>query len=123
MRILYVTTTFPVYSETFLQREAHALRELGVELKILLGTDSSAGKSFASRRGLGKMRHIEIRWLWLQKEVADGKIRIQKVLGKINPADLFTKFLSGQEIVDHLERMGLRLEGSAVRVGKEGQEV
>lgn len=35
MRILYVTTTFPVYSETFLQREAHALRELGVELTIL----------------------------------------------------------------------------------------
>ena len=35
MRILYVTTTFPVYSETFLQREVHALRELGVELTIL----------------------------------------------------------------------------------------
>lgn len=35
MRILYVATTFPVYSETFLQREALALRELGVELTIL----------------------------------------------------------------------------------------
>ena len=35
MRILYVTTTFPVYSETFLQREAHALRDLGVELTIM----------------------------------------------------------------------------------------
>ena len=35
MRILYVATTFPVYSETFLQREARAFRELGVELTIL----------------------------------------------------------------------------------------
>ncbi len=35
MRILYVATTFPVYSETFLQREARALRDLGVELTIL----------------------------------------------------------------------------------------
>eukprot|EP00973_Karenia_brevis_P056622 7877288-Karenia_brevis.AAC.1 len=36
---------------------------------IQLGTDSSAAKSF--RRGLGKMRHLEIRDLWLQKEVYD----------------------------------------------------
>lgn len=35
MRILYVTTTFPVYSETFLQREVRALKELGAELHIL----------------------------------------------------------------------------------------
>ncbi len=35
MRILYVTTTFPVYSETFLQREVRALSELQVDLKIV----------------------------------------------------------------------------------------
>ena len=35
MRILYVTTTFPVYSETFLQREVRALRELGANLQII----------------------------------------------------------------------------------------
>eukprot|EP00973_Karenia_brevis_P095360 12426957-Karenia_brevis.AAC.1 len=38
---------------------------------IQLGTDSSAAKSFICRRGLGKMRHLEIRDLWLQKEVPD----------------------------------------------------
>lgn len=35
MRILYVTTTFPAYSETFLQREVRALRALGAELHII----------------------------------------------------------------------------------------
>lgn len=35
MRILYVTTSFPVYSETFLQREARALIKSGVELEIV----------------------------------------------------------------------------------------
>ena len=35
MRILYVTTTFPVYSETFLQREVRALRDLGTDLQIV----------------------------------------------------------------------------------------
>ena len=40
---------------------------------ILLGTDSSAAKRFVCRRGLGKMRHLEIRDLWLQKEIREGK--------------------------------------------------
>lgn len=35
MRILYVTTSFPVYSETFLQREARALIKAGVDLEII----------------------------------------------------------------------------------------
>eukprot|EP00973_Karenia_brevis_P038451 5303730-Karenia_brevis.AAC.1 len=35
---------------------------------LRLGTDSNAAKSFVCRRGLGKMRHLEIRDLWLQKE-------------------------------------------------------
>ena len=42
-------------------------REMGMMTKtaqITLGTDSSAAKSFVGRRGLGKMRHIEIRDLW-----------------------------------------------------------
>eukprot|EP00973_Karenia_brevis_P056818 7905857-Karenia_brevis.AAC.1 len=50
-------------------------KELGFEelSRVLkLGTDSNAAKSFVCRRGLGKMRHLGIRNLWLQKEVYDG---------------------------------------------------
>ena len=46
----------------------------GLSNVIHLGTDSSAAKSFVSRRGLGKMRHIEIRDLWLQKEVLEVRL-------------------------------------------------
>eukprot|EP00973_Karenia_brevis_P066645 9264658-Karenia_brevis.AAC.1 len=35
---------------------------------LKLSTNSSAAKSFVCRGGLGKMRHLEIRDLWLQKE-------------------------------------------------------
>ncbi|MDQ8184562.1 glycosyltransferase [Pelagicoccus sp. SDUM812002] len=35
MRIFYVTTSFPVYSETFLQREVRAMIKAGVEMEIL----------------------------------------------------------------------------------------
>ena len=77
--------------------------------KITLHTDSSAAKSFVSRRGLGKMRHLEIRDLWLQKEVGDGKVEVLKIEGPKNPADLMTKYLKNQEIQDRLKAMGIRI--------------
>ena len=72
-------------------------------------TDSSAAKSFISKRGLGGMRHLDLRNLWLQQEVSDGRVVVGKVLGTENPADLLTKFLGRQDIVDRLSRLSLRL--------------
>ena len=72
-------------------------KELGfrsISNVVVLGTDSNAAKSFVCRRGLGKMRHIEIRDLWLQKEVREGKLKVVKVLGSENPADSMTKILN-----------------------------
>ena len=63
-----------------------------------------------SRRGLGKMRHLELRELWLQREVGDGKVLVKKVAGTENPADAMTKFLSVQLLQDRLRRLSLRLE-------------
>ena len=82
----------------------------GLSNVIHLGTDSSAAKSFVSRRGLGKMRHIEIRDLWLQKEVLEGKVLVSKVAGTENPADLMTKLLGFKDIKSRLGRMNLRVE-------------
>ena len=54
------------------------LGELGVVTGVVeLHTDSSAAKSFASRRGLGKMRHVDIKFLWLQESVKLGNVRVQ----------------------------------------------
>ena len=38
---------------------------ISMELKVL--TDSSSAKAFASRRGLGRMKHIQTRFLWIQE--------------------------------------------------------
>ena len=84
--------------------------ELGVRLGgggLVLNTDSEAAKSFVCRRGLGRMRHIEVRELWLQEEVRRGKVVVKKVAGVENPADLMTKFLKTAEVVDRLRRMGI----------------
>ena len=77
---------------------------------VHLGTDSSAAKSFVSRRGLGKMRHLEIRDLWLQKEVREGKVEVSKVRGTENPADLMTKILNNEDVKIRIEGMNLRVE-------------
>ena len=98
---------------------AKGLRSLAVEVGfrglsnvVKVGTDSSAAKSFVSRRGLGRMRHLEIRDLWLQKEVRDGNVEVSKIPGTKNPADLMTKILSTKEVVDRLEMMNLEVRGS-----------
>ena len=70
------------------------LEELGlVTGGVELHTDSSAAKSFASRRGVGKIRHISVKELWLQEAVKEGKVRLRKIGGEVNPADLMTKYL------------------------------
>ena len=74
-----------------------AAKELGIvaeDMTIEMATDSSAAKSYASRRGAGRVRHIEVRQLWLQQAVADGRFHLVKVLGTQNPADILTKYKS-----------------------------
>ena len=91
---------------------ASLARELGfvyLGVVVNLGTDSSAAKSFVNRRGFGRMRHIEIRELWLQKEVNEGKVKVFKLAGDLNPADLMTKALGLEEVRIRLRNLGIRL--------------
>ena len=81
----------------------------GMSGQIVLHTDSSAAKSFASRRGLGRARHIQTRCLWLQKAVADRRVLVRKVAGTANPADILTKFLPVEPAERMAKSMGLQL--------------
>ena len=56
-------------------------------------TDAEAAKGIASRTGLGKTRHIQVHFLWIQEKVKDGDFALLKVRGTSNPADLLTKHL------------------------------
>ena len=79
------------------------LGDLGYEVKIRIRTDASAAKGIASRRGLGKVRHIEVSQLWLQEKVATGAIEVMKVKGEGNLADALTKALDGPGVKKHLD--------------------
>jgi hypothetical protein len=52
------------------------LEEVGIGLSgaVELWSDSSAARDFASRKGVGKMRHLEVRHLWLQSEVSGQRV-------------------------------------------------
>eukprot|EP00973_Karenia_brevis_P071310 9905543-Karenia_brevis.AAC.1 len=60
------------------------------------------------------MRHLEIRDLWLQKEVYEGKLVVEKIPGEENPADLVTKVLTVKDIQSRLNSMNLESLSNSV---------
>ena len=75
---------------------------MGIDVRIRVSTDASAAKGIASRRGLGKIRHIEVHQLWVQDKVASGEIEVRKVDGKANLADMLTKHVGSEDLRVHM---------------------
>ena len=55
------------------------------------------------------MRHMEIRDMYSQKEVSEGKVEVSKTPGEESPADLMTKILGCGDSKERLERMSIRV--------------
>ena len=93
------------------------MKDMGWGASITVWVDSSAAKSIASRVGLGKVRHMEVRILWLQEVVKAKRVQIRKVAGDRNPADVLTKPKSIKESAGLLELVGVsvssRISGGA----------
>jgi len=81
------------------------LADLGLQVPIRLWTDSSAAIGITSRQGLGKLRHVDTKTLWLQQAARTKKVEIRKVAGLVNPADLLTKFSLSKERISELVRL------------------
>jgi len=75
------------------------MHDMGESVKITVKTDASAAKGIASRRGLGKIKHIELSQLWVQEKMVRREIDIRKVGTHENLADALTKHV-GREIVE-----------------------
>jgi hypothetical protein len=84
-----------------------SLGEFGVSASLVVLTDSSAVKAFASTRGSGRMRHVQIKDLWIQSLVKEGRVSLVKVRGDSNPADVMTKYLDKARCVELLALGGI----------------
>ena len=82
------------------------LRDLVWKARLTLNIDAEAARATASRQGVGKIWHLEVRFLWLQDVVRSGIVCLSKVWGKTNPADALTKPMSVRETSELLERVG-----------------
>ena len=84
------------------------MEDLGVGgVKLRLKSDASAAIGIASRRGLGKIGHLEVSQLWLQQKVANGDLELIKVNGEDNLADALTKHLGAGDLQRHMVGVGL----------------
>ncbi|CAK0831771.1 unnamed protein product, partial [Prorocentrum cordatum] len=63
----------------------------GFRAEWTLETDSSAARSMSLRRGVGKVRHLDTRALWVQQATRLHNLRVVKRKGTQNPADIGTK--------------------------------
>ena len=88
---------------------AGMLADFGVNTQVCISTDSSAAKGISSRRGLGKVRHIELAELWLQEQTAKGKIVVYKISGDDNFSDSLTKHATADRVEQTLRHTSQRI--------------
>ena len=81
--------------------------DLGWASSLQISMDAEAARCIASRQGIGKVRHLEVRYLWLQDQVRSGSMKLVKVWGKESPADVLTKPMSFGEALGLLKILHL----------------
>ena len=95
----------------------------GSRMKIDLAKDSSAAKGIAARRGVGKVKHLETRTLWVQDQVERGRVAMRKIDGKTIPADLLTKYLSGTHMGELLDQLSFLFQWGRHKLASQLQGV
>ena len=69
-------------------------KDFGTHVNGVVLGDASVALAIVTRRRLGKFRHLDTNYLWIQERAAKGDLNFKKVAGVDNGADLFTKTLS-----------------------------
>jgi hypothetical protein len=89
------------------------LRDVGRGTRIQVFADASAALGIVSRKGIGKLRHLDTSMLWIQQKELRNAVEFLKVDGVVNPADLMTKYLAAPTASIHKET--LRIEDQSGR--------
>ena len=94
------------------------LKEVGLNVGLHLATDSSSAIYMVYRRGVGRVRHLGVKQLWLQEGLRAKEFTLTHVPGSQNVSDLFTKAcMTATTFENWVKLIGLRrwvLEPSVV---------
>ena len=80
----------------------------GVACDLELLTDSSAAKGIVMRQGAGRVKHLDIKTLWIQEREDRGELAVKKIPRLLNCSDLLTHHWTEQEGQRHLDGMALQ---------------
>ena len=79
------------------------------KVNIRIHTDSTSGKSIATRIGSSKKaNHIDLKYLFIQQLVQSRVLSIHKISTHDNPADILTKYVSAEVLNKHLYMAGIQ---------------
>ena len=92
----------------------HLLEEMQQNVALEDRSDSSAGRGMCLRQGVGRVRHLETRYLWVQERVGEGHLKISSVPGDRNPADILTKSVTGVLLKKHLRALNVEMRESSL---------
>ena len=84
--------------------------DLGWALTLEIKSDATAAIGICRRRGLGKVRHISVADLWVQERLKSNDVKLTKILGAENPADMMTNFLPRPSLHKMIQLSGLEWE-------------
>ena len=70
-------------------------------------SDATAAIGIARQKGLGKTRHLDVTDLWIQDQIRDGKITLDKVWGTDNPSDVLTTSVDRSTMQKAVQGMNL----------------
>ena len=90
--------------------------------RLHLYTDNSAVRMLSLKCGVGRLRHIKGRMLWLQEKMANGELEIKQVQTAWNVADLNTKGLSRDRFLGLLFMLGFVMRKEMVLVSMNTHE-
>ena len=97
------------------------MREMGFDLEIRIHSDSQAAIGMASRIGPGRVKHLDIKTLFVQ-ELVKNVVSIHKVGTEDNVSDLGTKYLPTARHPQLVGMAGLYQEGQVKDFDKDKEK-
>ena len=87
----------------------NTIRELGHGAQVRIWTDAAAAaRGLALRSGSGAIKHMETKYFWLYQKEKNQELRMEKIRGTVNRADLMTKHLDGKRLVMLCELLNIK---------------